>query len=110
MGIEDKQLKPGDMVVLVGLPPGFLDDLPLENQTAITDMIGKPVEFCGITRTSKWERVELRFEEYPGRGPLHIRRSELHSANEIGYSYGVPRALGPLLVGAAVFLVMGPEQ
>src|SRR3954464_2411760 len=27
MTTEDKQPKPGDMVVLVGLPPGFLDDL-----------------------------------------------------------------------------------
>jgi hypothetical protein len=67
MSIEDKQPKPGDMVVLVGLPSRFLDSLPCESQTAITAMIGKPVEYRGITRTSGWERVELRFEEYPGR-------------------------------------------
>ncbi len=40
MSIEDKQPKPGDMVVLEGLPPGFLDDLPFEDQIAIRDVIG----------------------------------------------------------------------
>ena len=67
MSIGDKQPKPGDRVVLVGLPPGFLDNLPCESQTAITAMIEKPVEYRGITRTSEWERVELRFVEYSGR-------------------------------------------
>src|SRR4051794_33745818 len=45
MTTEDKQPKPGDMVVLVGLPPGFLDDLPLEEQSAISAMVGKPIQF-----------------------------------------------------------------
>ena len=49
------------MVVLVGLPPGFLDDLPLEEQAAISAMVGKPIKFCGITSTSTWERVEVEF-------------------------------------------------
>jgi hypothetical protein len=39
MSIEDNQPKPGDMVILERLPPGFLDDLPLQNQIAIRDMI-----------------------------------------------------------------------
>jgi hypothetical protein len=60
---EDKQPQPGDMVVLVGLPPGFLDDLPLEEQSAISAMVGKPIKFCEITGTSTWERVELEFTD-----------------------------------------------
>jgi hypothetical protein len=63
MSIEDKQPKPGDMVVLVGLPPGFLDDLPLEEQFAISEMVGKAVKFCGIISNSRWERAELAFSD-----------------------------------------------
>lgn len=67
MSIEDKQLKPGDMVVLVGLPPGYLDDLPPEEQFAISEMVGKPIKFCGITSgiigNSRWERAELAFSD-----------------------------------------------
>ena len=37
------------MVVLEGLPPGFLDDLPLEEQIAIKAVIGKPIKFIEIT-------------------------------------------------------------
>ena len=65
MSIEDKQPKPGDMVALVGLPPGFLDDLPVENQIAIRDVIGKPVKFNEIT---SWGYAELEFGENPGKG------------------------------------------
>lgn len=68
MSIEDKQPKPGDMVVLVGLPPGFLDDLPLEEQSAINGMVGKPIKFIEITsfawRGERIERVELEFFDY----------------------------------------------
>ena len=65
MSIEDKQPKPGDMVVLVGLPPGFVDDLPLEEQFAISEMVGKPIKFIEITsftfRGERIERAELEF-------------------------------------------------
>jgi hypothetical protein len=66
MSTEDKLPKPGGMVVLVGLPPGFLDDLPLEEQSSISAMVGRPIKFCGITSTSNgtWERVELEFSDY----------------------------------------------
>jgi hypothetical protein len=60
-----EKLKPGDMVVLEGLPPGFLDDLPIENQIAIRDMIGKPIKFNEIT---SWGRAELEFGDNPGSG------------------------------------------
>jgi hypothetical protein len=68
MSIEDKQPKPGDMVLLVGLPPGFLDDLPLEEQAAISEMVGKPIKFIETTsftfRGEHVERVELEFFDY----------------------------------------------
>jgi hypothetical protein len=35
--------EPGQMVLLVGLPSGFLDDLPDEDQRAIAEMVGKPI-------------------------------------------------------------------
>ena len=83
MSTEDKQPKPGDMVVLVGLPPGFLDDLPAEEQSAISAMVGKPIKFCGIHTlgdwrppsspgycASTWERVELEFSD-PEHGMNH---------------------------------------
>jgi len=60
MGIEDKQPKPGDMVVLEGLSPGFLDDLPLEEQIAIRAVIGKPIKFIEITSFT-WRGEELEF-------------------------------------------------
>jgi hypothetical protein len=34
---------PGDLVVLMAIPDGFLDDLPDEDQQAIKDIVGKPV-------------------------------------------------------------------
>jgi len=37
----------GDTVVLTELPPGLLDGLPLEDQRAISAIVGKPVLLCG---------------------------------------------------------------
>jgi hypothetical protein len=41
--VNDKTPKPGDSVVLKEIPPGLLDDLPEEDQQAITAIVGKPV-------------------------------------------------------------------
>jgi len=53
------------MVLLVDLPPGFIDDLPLEEQVAIRDMVGKAVRLLEITtftfRGERVERAELEF-------------------------------------------------
>lgn len=35
--------KPGDAVVLTEVPPGLLEDLPMEDQRAISEIVGKPV-------------------------------------------------------------------
>jgi hypothetical protein len=53
-------MKPGDMVVLDELPPGFLQDLPEEDQYAISEIVGKPVEFVGYDDDG---RVELTFTD-----------------------------------------------
>jgi hypothetical protein len=76
MSIEDKQPKPGDMVVIERLPPGFLDDLPPEDQIAIRDVIGRPIKFNEI---DSWGSAELEFGDNPGVGhfiyvdPSYIR-------------------------------------
>ena len=65
MNSDDKQPKAVEMVVLLGLPPGFLDDLPLEEQFAIREMVGKPIKFIEITSFTclgeRIERAELEF-------------------------------------------------
>ena len=37
------KLKPGQVVILMALPPGFIDDLPEEEQQAISARIGRPI-------------------------------------------------------------------
>jgi hypothetical protein len=63
MSIEDKQSKPGDMVVLERLPPGFLDDLPPEDQLAISEAAGKPMTF---NEYADWGHAELEFQDKHG--------------------------------------------
>ena len=50
--------KPGDKVVLKALPPGFIDDLPEEEQRAISARIGRPIMLMGYDRDG---RAELEF-------------------------------------------------
>jgi len=40
---QDNALSPGDMVVLTQLPPGLLHGLPVEDQRAIFEVVGKPI-------------------------------------------------------------------
>jgi hypothetical protein len=53
-------MKPGDMVVLNALPPGFLQDLPEDDQYAISEKVGQPVEFVGYDDDG---RAELTFTD-----------------------------------------------
>jgi hypothetical protein len=46
--------------ILTELPPGFLDDLPEEDQKAILDVVGKPIEFVGYDEDG---RAELAFTD-----------------------------------------------
>jgi hypothetical protein len=60
MGKGREHLRTGERVVLIAVPPGFLDDLPEEDQRAITAMIGKPVQFSGWDEDG---RAELEFDD-----------------------------------------------
>jgi hypothetical protein len=54
---------PGDMVILTGLPSGFTDDLPAEDQKAILERIGQPVLLESFDEDG---RAELAFEDSEG--------------------------------------------
>jgi hypothetical protein len=60
---RDKKPKPGDKVVLIGLPPGFLDDLPMEDQAAISDAVGKVIV---LNEYDEDGRAELEFKDRNG--------------------------------------------
>jgi hypothetical protein len=51
---------PSDVVVLVEIPPGFLNDLPPEDQRAIAGIVGKPVRLIEYGEDG---RAELEFTD-----------------------------------------------
>ena len=59
--------KPGKFVLLTGVPQGFLDDLPAEDQRAISDAIGKRVVLNEYDKTG---RGELQFTD--SEGVIHL--------------------------------------
>jgi len=63
MNRKRKKQKPGEMVVLKNLPPGFLDDLPKEDQVAILAVVGKAIVLKGYDKDG---RAELEFTEKNG--------------------------------------------
>lgn len=63
MSQKDDKPKPGEMVLLVGLPQGFLDDLPEEEQRAILEVVGKPVLLSAYDEDG---RAELFFGNVDG--------------------------------------------
>ena len=58
---------PGDTVVLRELPGGLLDGLPVEEQWAISEIVGKPVRLNEYDDTG---RTELEFTD--GEGVIHF--------------------------------------
>jgi hypothetical protein len=64
---EDKEPKPGDTVVLTKLPPGMLNDLPMEDQKAISEVVGKPILLREYDHAG---RAELEFKD--GKGVIHF--------------------------------------
>ena len=56
-------MKPGDKVILTGLPMGFVDDLPQEDQRAITAVVGTAISLTGFDEDG---RAELEFVEPNG--------------------------------------------
>jgi hypothetical protein len=63
---ETQNLKPGQKVFLKTLPPGFIDDLPTEDQQAISAVVGKPIALNGYEDG----RAELEFTD--GEGVIHM--------------------------------------
>jgi hypothetical protein len=55
--------KPGDTVILTGLPSGFLNDLPSEDQRAVSQVLGKPVVLKDYDEDG---RAELEFADCDG--------------------------------------------
>jgi len=56
-------MKLGD-VVLISVPPGLLDGLPEEDQEAILEIVGQPIEYRGYC--DAWARLELNFIDKAG--------------------------------------------
>jgi hypothetical protein len=60
---QNMEPKPGDNVVLVEIPPGLLDDLPPEDQEAISEVVGKPIV---LKEYDDAGRAELAFRDRHG--------------------------------------------
>jgi len=56
-------MKAGQKAILTALPAGFLDDLPEEDQRAISAVVGTPVSLVGFDDIG---RAELEFQEQDG--------------------------------------------
>jgi hypothetical protein len=59
----DVKPKPGDKVILKGLPPNWLDDLPKSDQRAITRVIGTTILLLDYDEDG---RAELEFTDAKG--------------------------------------------
>ena len=57
---DNTRPKPGDKVVLIAVPSGMLNDLPTEDQKAITKVVGKPILLTGYDEDG---RAELEFQD-----------------------------------------------
>ena len=53
----------GQKVILTGLPPGFADDLPNEDQRALLQAVGKAATLNGYDEDG---RAELEFKDRDG--------------------------------------------
>jgi hypothetical protein len=60
---ENMKRKPGETVVLLGVPAGMLVDLPLEDQQAINEVVGKPILLNGYDDDGM---AELEFKDRNG--------------------------------------------
>ena len=85
MSAEQGKPRAGEQVVLLALPPGFLDDLPDEDQRAITALVGKPVTLVGYDEDG---RAELHFDD-----PFHSRTDKSSHTHSIWVS---PEFIGGL--------------
>jgi hypothetical protein len=58
-----KEPNEGSIAVLKELPPGLIDNLPIDDQHAIAAIVGKPISFVGFNADG---RVELEFTDKQG--------------------------------------------
>ena len=63
MHSKKTHLKPGATVVLLEIPPGFLTDLPIEDQNAIEVAARQPLTFIGYDDDG---RADLEFTDSTG--------------------------------------------
>lgn len=63
MTSEQEKPQPGDTVVLIEIPPSMLGDLPLEDQQAILEAVGKPLR---LNEYDDDGRAELEFTDSSG--------------------------------------------
>ena len=56
-----KKPEPGEKVTLTQLPPGLIDGLPLEDQRAISEVLGKPLL---LNEYDEDGRAELEWFDY----------------------------------------------
>jgi hypothetical protein len=60
---RNERPRPGDTVILTEVPPGLLNDLPMEDQRAISEVIGKPIV---LNEYDEDGRAELEFKDSEG--------------------------------------------
>ena len=60
---QQNRPRPGDTVTLTEMPPGLLDDLPMEDRLAISEVVGKPVV---LNEYDEDGRAELQFTDNQG--------------------------------------------
>lgn len=72
-----KKPKAGDKVILTGLPPGFLDNLPQEDQRAISAVVGKRVR---LDEYDEGGRAELEFKER--NNSLHLLEAKIRKTRK----------------------------
>jgi hypothetical protein len=63
MSAEERKPNPCEFVVLDDLPQGFSGGLPIEDQHAISEVVGKPVRLSGYDSDG---RAELEFTDRKG--------------------------------------------
>ena len=79
-GSGDMKPKPGDLVVLTGVPPGLLNDLPIEDQKAISEVVGKPIQ---LNEYDEDGRAELEFKDRNGNFHfIYVRPEFIRASND----------------------------
>jgi hypothetical protein len=60
---QQNRPRPGDTVTLTEVPSGLLDNLPMEDRRAISEVVGKPIV---LNEYDEDGRAELQFKDNQG--------------------------------------------